>query len=96
MQTLFLKNIFIHISGRHSVNRQISDDMSEISSVFTDGSDDLPANMMVGTTKPGPKQYKHKRAERLNARLNYLVLLVLASVLALGIGHYVGEFTGKV
>ena len=39
------------------MNRQHStDEMSEISSVFTDGSDDLPANMMIGTTKPGPKQ----------------------------------------
>ncbi|XP_072038123.1 LOW QUALITY PROTEIN: uncharacterized protein [Amphiura filiformis] len=81
--------------GRRSMHRQHSDDMSEISSVFTDGSDDLPANMMVGTTKPGPKQYKHKRAERLNTRLNYLVLLVLASVLALGIGHYVGSYQEK-
>lgn len=66
--------------------------MSEISSVFSDNTDDLPANMMIGRTKPGMKQYKHRRAERLNHTLNYVVLLVLTSVLALGIGHYVGKF----
>ncbi|XP_022103014.1 uncharacterized protein LOC110985887 [Acanthaster planci] len=91
---------FVNARQRHgpslsrSVNQRHNDFDDTLDSVsnFTDISEDcLPANMMIQSQKSGVKQYRHRRDDGLNTRLDWLVAMVLLAGLALGIGHYIGS-----
>ncbi|XP_038071857.1 uncharacterized protein LOC119740583 [Patiria miniata] len=76
------------VSQRHS---DFDDTLDSVSN-FTDISEDcLPANMMIQSQKSGVRQYRHRRDEGLNTRLDWLVAMVLLAGLALGIGHFIGS-----